>query len=104
MKQLNKTLFAKLSLILLIFTADQSVLACSCEYAGNFLTVAPKSKLVALVRVTKFLSFKTMESKQIPMSMEVEIVDIYKGDESRKKVVIWGDNGILCQTNIRRLV
>ena len=29
--------------------------------------------------------------------MEVEIVEVYKGTETRKKLVVWGDNGILCR-------
>ena len=29
--------------------------------------------------------------------MEVEVIKIYKGHESRKKVIVWGDNGMLCR-------
>ena len=31
------------------------------------------------------------------MSMEVEILDIYKGTEERKSVTVWGDPGHLCR-------
>ena len=31
------------------------------------------------------------------MSMEVEIIEIYKGEETRKSVIVWGDIGNLCR-------
>jgi hypothetical protein len=31
------------------------------------------------------------------MSMEVEIVKVYYGQETRKTVTVWGDNGNLCR-------
>ena len=31
------------------------------------------------------------------MSMEVEIIDTYRGTENRKKVIVWGDPGHLCR-------
>jgi hypothetical protein len=64
---------------------------------GEFLTVAPKSEFVALVKVTKYLSYKSIYDRQTPMSMEVEVIDVYKGTETRKNLIVWGDNGILCR-------
>jgi len=85
--------------ILIIFLSTHSFksFACDCDSQGEFLKVAPKSEFVALVKVTKYLTFKDIFDKQTPMSMEVEIIEIYKGKETRKIIVVWGDNGILCR-------
>jgi len=61
------------------------------------LTVASKSKLVALVKVNSYLTFKNIYDKQTPMSMQVEIVKVYLGQETRKTVTVWGDNGNQCR-------
>ena len=75
--------------------------ACSCGYGGSFVKMAAKTEFVALVKVSKYLSVVSgIEGKAIPVSMEVEIVDIYKGSETRKKITVWGDNGMLCRPYI----
>jgi hypothetical protein len=61
------------------------------------MTVAPKSKLVALVKVNSYLTYKNIYDKQTPISMEVEIVKVYHGQETRKMITIWGDNGNQCR-------
>jgi len=33
----------------------------------------------------------------MPMSMQVTLVQIYKGKETRKTITVWGDNGALCR-------
>jgi hypothetical protein len=85
-----------ISTFILLLTGQLSF-ACDCVSQGEFLTVAPKSEFVALVKVTKYLSYKSIYERQTPMSMEVEVVEVYKGTETRKKLVVWGDNGILCR-------
>ena len=87
----------KILLTIFLLTLGQTILACDCDSQGEFLTVAPKAKLVALVKVTKYLTFKEIYEEKTPMSMEVEIIEIYKGKETRKKVIVWGDIGNLCR-------
>jgi hypothetical protein len=84
-------------MLLPVLLLSMHSLACSCEYAGSFLKIVPETKLVALVKITKFLSFKDMDGANVPMSMEVEIIQKYKGVELRKKVIVWGDQGMLCR-------
>ena len=93
-----------LTFLLLLFnlSVSQEAFACDCESQGEFLTVAPKSKLVALVKVTKYLTFKDIYDKPMPMSMQVEIIEIYKGKESRKTIIVWGDDGNLCRPYLNR--
>ena len=100
----NNMNFSMRILIFLIFilTATNHIFACDCECAGDFLTVAPESKLVALVKVNRYLTFKDIYNKPTPMSMEVEIVEIFKGEETRKFVTVWGNNGGLCRPYLSR--
>jgi len=75
--------------------------ACECGYGGSFVKMAAKTEFVALVKVSKYLSVvNNIEGKIMPLSMEVEIVDVYKGTEIRKTITVWGDNGMLCRPYI----
>ena len=84
-------------LFFFIFILFHKSFACDCGWGGGFLKMAPKTELVALVKVTKYLTFKYIYGKRTPMSMEVEIIDVYKGKETRKTIIVWGDNGALCR-------
>lgn len=55
------------------------------------------TNLTAVVKVTDFLVYKDIYNIATPMSMEVEIIEILKGKEERKKVVVWGDSGADCR-------
>ena len=94
----------KIKIILSIFllTIGHSIFACDCESQGDFFKVASKTKLVALVKITRYLTFDVIDDVKTPISMEVEIIEIYKGKESRKKVIVWGDNGFLCRPYLSR--
>lgn len=87
----------KFSLIAFIFFNINFALACSCYATENFSKVAPETNLVVLVKIDKFLDHKEIYEKKIPMSMEVEVIEILKGQVSKKKIKIWGDNGVLCR-------
>jgi hypothetical protein len=92
----------KFILILFLLTIGQATFACDCGSQGDFLKVAPKTELVALVKITKYLTFKDIYEERTPMSMEAEIIEIYKGTETRKTIIVWGDNGILCRPYLSR--
>ena len=89
-------------LTIFILTFSLSTYACDCDSQGEFLKVAPKTKLVALIKVNRYLTFKDIYNKPTPMSMEVEIIEIYKGKEARKTITVWGDNGALCRPYLSR--
>jgi len=76
--------------------------ACDCEDQGNFIQVAPKSDLVAYIRIKKFLTFKDINEEKTPMSMDAEVIEVFKGKEVRKNIIIWGDNGIMCRPYLSR--
>jgi len=78
-------------------------MACSCSHHwdDSFSLTAKKSEFVALVKIISFdeyLDHEIMGSDgKIPYSMTVEIIKKYKGKENRKRIIIFGDNGILCR-------
>ena len=81
----------------ILLTSIKTILACDCDSQGAFLTVAPKTEMISLIKVIRYLTFKEISDKPTPISMEVEIVEIFKGQEKRKKITVWGDNGYLCR-------
>lgn len=83
--------------VLLVTTFITKVWACDCDYGGPFLKMAPHTQLISLIKVTKYLTFKDIYGDKTPMSMEVEIIETYKGNESRKTITVWGDPGHLCR-------
>jgi hypothetical protein len=89
-----KTIKYILLLLFLSITKDQN--ACSCDSRGSFFELAYKTKFVALVKVLKYKSFNT-HSNKTPLTMEVEIIDRYIGEEKRNEIIVWGDNGIKCK-------
>ncbi len=85
-----------------MLTISQKTIACDCNSEGEFLKVAPKSDFVSLIKVTKYLTFKDIEGKQTPMSMEVEIIDIYKGKKTNKPIIAVDPDGkkiVIVSTN-----
>lgn len=83
--------------LLFITTISTRGNACSCNYGGGFLKMAPNTKMIALVKVIKYLTFKDIYEKNVPMSMEVEVIEVYNGIETRQNIIVWGDPGHLCR-------
>lgn len=79
------------------------MLACSCSHSWNdsFSLTAKYSEFVALVKIISFDEYLERDISgydgKMPYSMTVEIIKKYKGKESRKKIKIWGDDGIMCR-------
>jgi hypothetical protein len=77
---------------------------CDCIDDCSFHKVVKNSKLVALVKVIShdnYLSADIMGyNGKMPQSMTVEIIKLYRGTETRKRIKIWGDNGALCRPYI----
>lgn len=82
---------------LFLFAATLKAYPCDCNYMGSFIKVTSYTSLTALVKVKKYLSSRDIYNIKTPMSMEVEIIEVYRGVEVRKTVIVWGDNGALCR-------
>ncbi len=80
--------------------------ACECECTGDctFKGSSSGAGFVALVKVIEYSDFLDYEidgyNKKMPFSMTVEVIEKYIGSETRKKIKIWGDNGMLCRPYI----
>lgn len=75
-----------LALLVLAF-GPEPTLACSCISEGPFSKVAPKAHLIVVGEVVSHHG----------NSMQVEVVQVLKGDETRKRLTVWGDNGMQCR-------
>lgn len=84
-------------LTVLMFAGYGKLNACSCEWLGPFLTVAKGAPLVAVVKIKKYIYY----TGSIPAAMEVEVIELLKGDPSIKTAKVWGDTGILCRPYIK---
>lgn len=90
-------------LLIIIVLASFDLSACSCSQPWNdsFSLTAERAKLVALVKVISFDEYLDNDvigyDKSMPYSMTVEIIKKYRGIESRKRIRILGDNGMLCR-------
>ena len=67
-----------------------------CDWGGDFFTMSKQTDVVAKVCVTK----KIKGYKGFNMKMEAEIIEIFKGQEKRKTITIWGDDGKECRPYI----
>ena len=77
---------------------------CDCNGSGKFMEVAPISSLIAFIKIDKFLTYAEINGEKTPLSMEVEIIEKYGGNESRKKIVVFGDNGNLCRPYLSEFI
>lgn len=92
-----KKILLIISLIGLAFS--QEIFACQCAVNPPFLTVAKseRTKTIALVKVRRYLTyFDHPHGDTFVISMEVEIEELYKGEEKQKKITIHGTNGANC--------
>jgi hypothetical protein len=84
-----------LTLVCLLITSYS--FACDCNSQEEFKKVAPTTEFVALVKVSKYLTYKNIYGVQTPISMELEVVEIYKGVEKRRKITVWGGDVNICR-------
>jgi len=103
-----KNAFVLNIIIFLFLSISTSSYACSCECRGDctFSKISKANNFVALVKVIEYsdyLDWETEDGIKMPYSITVEIIKKYKGSENRKRIKIWGDNGVLCRPYINDL-
>ncbi len=64
-----------------------AALACRCLWAGPFTKVALGTDLVVLAEVRSYDR----------NSMDVTVIEVLRGEEERRALRIWGDDGALCR-------
>ena len=95
--------------------------ACSCDWGGNFISTAKNAELVILAKVVERnfhlengKTFSTIEevfeetfkseydsSTDFFESIDLEIISVIKGTETRKTVRIFATDGSDCRTDVR---
>ena len=70
---------------------------CSCDWEGPVLEMSQESDLVVRLKVLEHQKMMEIYEDSIPNAMIVEILEIYQGEEERKQLKVWGDNGFLCR-------
>ncbi len=74
-----------------ILAVPSLAMACTCHWGGPFAKVALGQDLVVYGEVLDYYKH----------SMEVKVLEVFKGKEGRGTIRIWGDNGALCRPYVR---
>lgn len=74
------------------------VSACSCSWMGPFLTMAPHSPIIIRGMILDHLG----QEKGNPSSMEVQVLEVFRGDLQERRVRVWGDLGWLCRPPVSK--
>jgi hypothetical protein len=88
-----------------------SALASSCWSDGTSLVqLAKKSELVIRGKVLEYNWYQynplgqrykdKRERKGRPLSMTIEVQEVYKGKPKSRQVVVWGDNGMISRSYV----
>ncbi len=89
---------------LLLFSITASACSCHCTWGCTFSSTSDSQNFVALVKVIEYTDYLERDfywhDGKMPYSMTVEIIKKYKGVETKKRIKIWGDNGMLCRPYI----
>lgn len=94
---MKKTLY--ILFCLLIFSTNYTN-ACDCYYFGGFAYSNQLSDLVVHGKVIEYDCIGTHGAPDNPYSMKFEIIEKYRGIESRDTIIIWGDYGADCRPYI----
>lgn len=111
-------LLIKLNKLFLFFfilmSGIQVSFGCDCDPTPTFEDVSKTSKIVVLAKVLGFTAMKEInytdyhlkpESQvkdTVPLSMKVEILTLFNGDELRDTITLWGDYGNLCRPYLNK--
>ena len=85
-------------LALVMLLVPERVFACSCFWAGPLLTVGPRAELIVRAKVLNYHG----RSEEIDLAMDVEVLEVLKGDTGTARIRIWGDNGMQCRPYVSR--
>ncbi len=70
--------------------------ACTCIWGGPFLKIIKTPDLILQIKVADHFG----NVRGNTTGMEAQILNIYKGNETRERILIWGNDGILCRPSI----
>lgn len=94
-----KALFRIIPLIIVVsMLLPAPAFSCSCIWVGGFMKVAPQSPLILRGVVKSYEG----ESHGIKLAMNVDVLEVFKGNVAAKTLRIQGDNGMLCRAAVKQ--
>lgn len=110
----------KISLLLFFVLISTTGFACSCDWGGNFIRTSKRAELVIKAKVIgrnyhfeNGKSFSNMddavnellnqkhETDDYTESIDVEVLEVIKGRETRKIIRIFASDGADCRSSVR---
>ncbi len=91
---------------ILIFSAffagctTSTVLACTCINNKSFLEVIERADFIVVAKPTNYGEISLFSN--IPLTVDVEIQRVLKGDNASQKVRVFGDNGAQCRPYVTK--
>jgi hypothetical protein len=81
-----------------------SAYACSCLSSNrSFVQLAQRSELVIRGKVLEYRWDRNDKAKtRPPLMMTVEVKEIYRGGTKSNKIIVQGDNGMICRPYINQ--
>lgn len=89
-----------LLVVLSALAAPLSALACSCGFVGSFENLVPKYGLVVRAKVVAYGPGRKMQGTMIHPHMDVEILEVIKGEYHQSTLRLIGDDGAECRPYI----
>jgi hypothetical protein len=80
-----------------MFLFDRPTSACSCMIQASFIQNTTRAELVVRGKVIEHNWYKNGLREDRPLSMTIEVNEVYKGKIKSRKVIAWGDNGMQCR-------
>jgi hypothetical protein len=85
----------KFLILIMVFTSLKSF-ACSGGPWYSFLSASKNTDLTVLVKVKEYVKGETLQYE----SMNVEVMEVLKGEEMRKEIRIYGADGTSCRPSV----
>jgi len=101
-------------LFFVLLSGIQISFGCDCDPSPTFEDVSKTSKIVVLAKVLGYSAMKEINytdyhskperqvKEAVPLSMNVEILTLFKGVELRDTITLWGDYGNLCRPYLNK--
>jgi hypothetical protein len=71
--------------------------ACKCDWSRNFLELCSESDVVIKFEAKGYEDYQEMGSESTPLTLVVEVVEVYKGLISGVEMRFSGNDGTLCR-------
>ena len=71
--------------------------ACTCDWSRNFYDLCTESDVIVKFNVKDYDDYETVGGKSIPLTIVVEVLQVYKGMIPSVEMRFSGDDGLQCR-------